>query len=66
MFKDDPVLSEFVTLLPNARFAPLVAGWEDSAQAVTNALQAIYQGKAEPKAALDKAAAEANTKLNKK
>ncbi|MDP9914106.1 ABC transporter substrate-binding protein [Variovorax boronicumulans] len=66
VFKDDPVLSEFVTLLPNARFAPLVAGWEDSAQAVTNALQAIYQGKAEPKAALDKAAAEANTKLNKK
>ncbi|MCR6480440.1 sugar ABC transporter substrate-binding protein [Variovorax sp. ZS18.2.2] len=66
VFKDDPVLSRFVALLPNARFAPLVSGWEDSAQAVTNALQAIYQGKAEPKAALDKAAAEANTKLNKK
>jgi multiple sugar transport system substrate-binding protein len=65
-FKDDPVLSEFVALLPRARFSPLVSGWEDSAQAVTNALQAIYQGKAEPKAALDKAAAEANTKLDKK
>ncbi|MEJ7137507.1 ABC transporter substrate-binding protein [Amphibiibacter pelophylacis] len=64
VFARDPVLSKFVALLPNAKFAPLVTGWEDTAQAVTNAMQAVYLGKAQPKAALDKAAAEANTKLS--
>ncbi|WP_114809778.1 ABC transporter substrate-binding protein [Paraburkholderia kururiensis] len=60
---NDPDTKAFIALLPNARFAPTVTGWEDTAKAVTNAMQAIYLGKAKPADALNAAAAEANKAL---
>jgi multiple sugar transport system substrate-binding protein len=55
----------FVSLLPNAQFAPTIAGWEDIADTTLNALQTVYNGEAEPKAALDSAAAGVNKILGK-
>ena len=48
-----------------AKFAPTVTGWEDTAKAVTNAMQSIYLGKAKPADALNQAATEANKSLGK-
>ncbi len=68
---DDPYftgnanLQVFVKLLPNARFAPTVTGWEDTAKAVSDAVQSVYLGKAEPAAALKAAADQANQALGK-
>ena len=42
----------FVNLLPSARFAPTVTGWEDTAKAVSDAMQSVYLGKAKPADAL--------------
>lgn len=56
-FRDDPQLKAFTDLLPNARFAPLVASWEEIADVTLGALQTIYLGQAEPQAALRGAAA---------
>ena len=53
----------FIALLPQARFAPTVTGWEDTAKAVTNAMQAVYLGKAKPDDALKQAANQANQAL---
>jgi len=53
----------FIALLPHAHFAPTVTGWEDTAKAVTDAMQSIYLGKATPTAALNAAAAQANKSL---
>jgi len=55
----------FVALLPSARFAPTVTGWEDTAKAVSDAMQAIYLGKAKPEQALKAAALEADKALGK-
>jgi multiple sugar transport system substrate-binding protein len=55
-FADDPVLKVFTSLLPNARFAPLIPNWEQIADTTINALQAIYLNQAPPKQALDQAA----------
>ncbi len=55
-FADDPVLKVFTSLLPNARFAPLIPNWEQIADSTINALQAIYLNQAQPKQALDQAA----------
>jgi multiple sugar transport system substrate-binding protein len=57
-FAEDPVLKEFTALLPQARFAPVIPGWEEIADIASSALQRVYLGEAEPKAALDAAAAE--------
>lgn len=59
-FANNADLKEFTALLPDARFAPVVGGWEEIADKTSNALQTIYLGKAEPKAALDGAAEEIN------
>ncbi len=56
-FVDDADLKVFTSLLADARFAPVIAGWEEIADITTNALQSVYLGQAEPDAAL-KAAAE--------
>jgi len=40
-----------------------VTGWEDTAKAVTNAMQAVYLGKAKPDDALKQAANQANQAL---
>jgi multiple sugar transport system substrate-binding protein len=64
-FTDNERLKVFVNLLPNARFAPTVTGWEDTAKAVTDAAQSVYLGTATPEAALQAAAAKANQSLGK-
>jgi multiple sugar transport system substrate-binding protein len=61
----DPDTKAFVALLPSARFAPTVTGWEDTAKAVSDAMQAIYLGKAKPADALKNAAQEADKALGK-
>lgn len=65
LFTNNARLKQFVDLLPNARFAPTVTGWEDTAKAVTDALQAVYLGSAKPEAALKAAAAKADQSLGK-
>jgi multiple sugar transport system substrate-binding protein len=64
-FADNAELKVFVDLLPNAKFAPLIANWEGMAAAVSRQVQAVYLGQAEPKAALEAAAAEANAAIGK-
>ena len=62
-FADDPRLKTFVDLLPGAHFAPIVTGWEDTAKAVTDAVQSVYTGSAQPGPALKQAAARADQAL---
>ncbi|APA85065.1 sugar ABC transporter substrate-binding protein [Paraburkholderia sprentiae WSM5005] len=62
---NDPITKSFSALLPNAHFAPTVTGWEDTAKAVSDAMQAIYLGRAQPAMALNVAAAKANQALGK-
>jgi maltose-binding protein MalE len=50
---------------PNARFAPSVTAWEDIGQAVSDAMQSVYLGRAQPAAALNAAAEKANQSLGK-
>ena len=64
-FTENPRLKTFVDLLPSAHFAPTVTGWEDTAKAVTDAVQAVYLGKLEPEPALKRAAAQADQSLGK-
>lgn len=64
-FTDSADLKQFGKMLPDARFAPVVSGWEEIAAITSDALQNIYLGNAEPKAALDAAAAEINGILGK-
>ncbi len=64
-FADNPRLQEFVKLLPNAHFAPTVTGWEDTAKAVTDAVQSVYLGQSQPAPALHRAAEQANQALGK-
>ena len=62
-FADNPRLQVFVKLLPVAQFAPTVPGWEGMAQAVVDAVQSVYLGKATPQAALKLAAEQADRAL---
>jgi len=64
-FTGNERLQTFVNLLPSAHFAPTVTGWEDTAKAVSDAVQSVYVGKAEPAAALKAAAAKADEALGK-
>lgn len=57
-------LAAFTALLPNARFAPVIPGWEEVAQITSDAMQKIYLG-GDPEAGLKDAAAKANTVLKK-
>lgn len=59
-FADNPDLKEFTALLPDARFAPVIPGWEEIASITSDAVQTIYLGNAEPQEALDGAAQEIN------
>ena len=58
-------LAAFTALLPDARFAPVIPGWEEIAQITSDAMQKIYLGSAEPEAALKDAAAKADGVLKK-
>ena len=64
-FVSNERLQTFVNLLPSAHFAPTVTGWEDTAKAVSDAVQSVYVGKDEPAAALKAAAAKADEALGK-
>jgi multiple sugar transport system substrate-binding protein len=64
-FAGNPRLQTFVKLLPDAQFAPTITGWEDTAKAVSDAVQSVYIGRAEPAAALKTAAQQANQALGK-
>ena len=66
LFADNADLKVFASLLPKARFAPVIPGWEDIAQTTSNALQTIYLGKGDVKAALTDAAAKIDATLTKK
>ncbi len=59
-FTENEDLKEFGKVLPDARFAPVVAGWEEIADVESSALQRIYLGEATPEEALTRAAEEAN------
>jgi multiple sugar transport system substrate-binding protein len=66
MFADDRDLKVFASLLPKARFAPVIPGWEDIAQTTSNAIQKIYLGQGEIEPTLKEAAAKVNETLAKK
>jgi len=57
-------LAAFTALLPDARFAPVIPGWEEIAQITSDAMQKIYLG-GDPEAGLKDAAAKANAVLKK-
>ena len=66
MFADDRDLKVFASVLPKARFAPVIPGWEDIAQTASNAIQKIYLGQGEIEPTLKEAAAKINETLAKK
>lgn len=43
-FADNEAVKTFVNLLPQARFAPTIAGWSEVADITSNAVQAVYGG----------------------
>ncbi|WP_158817847.1 sugar ABC transporter substrate-binding protein [Methylocapsa sp. S129] len=65
LFADDPDLKVFASVLPKARFAPVIPGWEDIAQTSSNAIQKIYLGQGEIEPLLKDAAAKINETLSK-
>ena len=65
LFANDPDLKVFASLLPKARFAPVIPGWEDIAQTTSNAVQKIYLGEADIETTLKDAAAKINATLSK-
>jgi len=65
-FADNADLKVFTSLLPGARFAPVIAGWEEVATVTSNALQTIYLGRVEIEPTLRDAAAKADEILAKK
>ncbi|MDR6291378.1 MULTISPECIES: ABC transporter substrate-binding protein [Inquilinus] len=65
-FADDPNLKVFTAMLPSAKFAPTIAGWEEIADATGRAMQKIYLGEAKPEEALKAAADQANGVLGAK
>jgi len=62
-FAEDPVLSVFASLLPTARFAPTIAGWEEIAAIASDAMQSIYLGQVEIEPTLSAAADRINALL---
>lgn len=64
-FAENDDLKAFAAVLPDARFAPVIPGWEEIAAEASNALQSIYLGESEVKPALDAAAANINGILGK-
>jgi multiple sugar transport system substrate-binding protein len=64
-FHDDPQMKAFTALLPVAKFAPLLTGWEEASAAVIRNLQTMYLGQATPEAAMKTAAEQANAAINK-
>ena len=59
-FTNDADLKVFASLLPSARFAPVIPGWEQIADTSVSALQKIYLGQGEIEPTLKAAAEHAN------
>jgi multiple sugar transport system substrate-binding protein len=57
-FQQDERLAAFTEMLPDAKFAPTIAGWEEIADITSRALQRIYLGEQQPEQALTAAADE--------
>ncbi|MDQ0396391.1 ABC transporter substrate-binding protein [Labrys monachus] len=66
LFADNADLKVFASLLPKARFAPVIPGWEEIAQITSNAVQKIYLGQGDIEGTLKATAAQANDILSKK
>ena len=65
LFADNADLKVFASLLPKARFAPVIPGWEEIADATSSAIQKIYLGQGEIEPTLKEAAAKVNGVLKK-
>ncbi len=63
-FAGDPELKAFADMLPYAKFAPLIANWQEIADSTKAALQQVYTGDAEVEAALQAGADKINGILN--
>ncbi len=63
-FADDPELKAFTDMLEYAKFAPLIANWQEVADSIKAALQQIYTGDAEVEPAMQAAAEKINGILN--
>jgi multiple sugar transport system substrate-binding protein len=61
---NDASLKAFADMLPIAKFAPLLPQWEEVVAATTSALQKIYLGKEEPKAALQEASTQIDSLIS--
>ena len=59
-FAGDPELKAFTDMLPYAKFAPLIANWQEVADTTKAALQKIYLGDADVEEALSAAAEKIN------
>ena len=59
-FAGDPELKAFTDMLPYAKFAPLIANWQEVADSTKAALQQVYTGEAEVEAALQAGADKIN------
>ena len=59
-FSKDPDVAGFSAGLPYAKFAPVIANWEQIADTTVRTLQQIYLGDVTPEAGLKAAAAEIN------
>lgn len=57
-FSNDPDVAGFAAGLPYARFAPIIANWEEIADVTVRTMQQIYLGQATPEEGLKAAAAE--------
>lgn len=64
-FANNADLNAFAGILPDARFAPVVSGWEEIADVASSALQRVYLGEESPEDAMGRAAKEANRILEK-
>jgi multiple sugar transport system substrate-binding protein len=59
-FSKDPDVAGFAAGLPYARFAPIIANWEEIADVTVRTMQQIYLGEVTPEEGLNAAAAEIN------
>jgi len=59
-YTEDKDIAGFAAGLPYAKFAPVIANWEEIADTTVRALQTVYLGQATPEAALADAAAQIN------
>jgi multiple sugar transport system substrate-binding protein len=65
-FKEDSDLKAFAAVLPNARFAPVIPGWEEIAETTSAALQKLYLGQGDAKTVLGETAAKIDGVLGAK